>query len=186
MTEKDNPARLLQYENPPGTRRLRPPERFTAILLARLLLAVNAVELGEPELAASIGYSVSQCRRFAEHVLGESISGFGRRLRLERAAGHLSIDGEGISKIGVEAGYATAAAFSRAFLEWFGSSPSEFRALNSSVECLLPGYLLSATGGARLPNSVEVRLADSSPVCFMYDGPVLLGRRLPSGVIDFG
>jgi len=186
MTEKENSASQLQYEQPTGIRQLQPPERFTAILLARLLLAVNAVELGEPEIATSIGYSASQCRRFAEHVLGEPISGFGRRLRLERAAGQLSVGGESISQIGVNAGYATAAAFSTAFLEWFGSTPSEFRALNSSVDCLLPGYLLSETGDEQLPNSVEVRLADCSPVCFMYDGPVLLGRRLPSGVIDFG
>ncbi|MHB8637573.1 MAG: helix-turn-helix domain-containing protein [Fimbriimonadaceae bacterium] len=151
-----------------------------------MLLAADGAELGETELAAAVGYSVSQCRRFAEQVMGEPLGGFGQRLRLERAAGHLSVEKVPVAEVGAGAGYSTPATFARAFVEWFGSTPSEFRALNSSAACLFPGYLISEYREAQIPNSVAVRLGDGSSVCFMYDGPVLLGRRLPNGAIVLG
>jgi AraC family transcriptional regulator len=73
--------------------------------------------IGEPldreTLAAVAGFSVPHFHRvFTAHV-GESAIGYVRRLRLERAARKLRMG----------------AAFSKAFKQQFGLSPSEFRQL---------------------------------------------------------
>lgn len=186
MTESEHSARVLQYAPPGGSRSLRPPERFTALRLARVLLTCTSRESAHGEIARAIGYSGSQVRRFANEVLGEPLASFAKRLRLERAAGRLCSEAVPVAEIGSDAGYATGTAFSRAFRVWFGSTPSEYRALNSLSVCLLPGFLISLFSEEDLPNTVCIRLGDGSAICFMYDGPVLLGRRLPSGEIDLG
>lgn len=65
-------------------------------------------------------------RVFAAHV-GETVAEHVRRLRLERAATRLAFTGERVTETALGAGYETPAAFTRAFRERFGVSPSEFR-----------------------------------------------------------
>lgn len=67
-------------------------------------------------------------RIFAAHV-GETVAEHVRRLRLERAATKLAFTGERVTDTALGAGYETPAAFTRAFRERFGVSPSEFRGL---------------------------------------------------------
>ncbi|RPI93528.1 MAG: AraC family transcriptional regulator [Chloroflexi bacterium] len=81
-------------------------------------------------LAGVAGFSVPHFRRvFTAHV-GESAAGYVRRLRLERAGRKLRMGAVDITEVALAAGYDTHAAFSKAFKQQFGLSPSEFRQLN--------------------------------------------------------
>jgi AraC family transcriptional regulator len=81
-------------------------------------------------LAAVAGFSIPHFHRvFTAHV-GESAISYVRRLRLERAGRKLRMGAVGITEVALAAGYDTHAAFSKAFKQQFGLSPSEFRQLD--------------------------------------------------------
>lgn len=82
------------------------------------------------ELAAIACLSPSHFHRMFSGMLGESLQAHIRRLRLERAAGALKRGGEPIVQVAFAAGYETHEAFTRAFREAFGQSPSEYRRSN--------------------------------------------------------
>lgn len=65
-------------------------------------------------------------RIFTAHI-GETVTGYVRRLRLERAATRIALTDDSITDTALAVGYETPAAFARAFRERFGMSPSEFR-----------------------------------------------------------
>jgi AraC family transcriptional regulator len=89
--------------------------------------------LDRETLADVAGFSVPHFHRvFTAHV-GESAIGYVRRLRLERAARKLRMGAVDITEVALAAGYDTHAAFSKAFKQQFGLSPSEFRQLNCWV-----------------------------------------------------
>lgn len=95
------------------------------------------VHISEPldreTLASVAGFSVPHFHRvFTAHV-GESAISYVRRLRLERAARKLRMGAVDITEVALAAGYDTHAAFSKAFKQQFGLSPSEFRQLNCWV-----------------------------------------------------
>ena len=80
-------------------------------------------------LAAIAGFSIPHFHRvFTAHV-GESAISYFRRLRLERAGRKLRMGAVDITEVALAAGYDTHAAFSKAFKQQFGLSPSEFRQL---------------------------------------------------------
>ena len=84
-------------------------------------------------LAEVAGFSVPHFHRvFTAHV-GESAISYVRRLRLERAARKLRMGAVDITEVALAAGYDTHAAFSKAFKQQFGLSPSQFRQLNCWV-----------------------------------------------------
>lgn len=86
--------------------------------------------LSREVLAAVAGFSVPHFHRiFTAHV-GENIVGYVRRVRMERAARKLRMGAVDITEVAHAAGYTTHAAFSRAFKQQFGLSPSEFRQLD--------------------------------------------------------
>lgn len=85
--------------------------------------------LDRETLAAVAGFSIPHFHRvFTAHV-GESAISYVRRLRLERAARKLRMGAVDITEVALAAGYDTHAAFSKAFKQQFGLSPSEFRQL---------------------------------------------------------
>jgi AraC family transcriptional regulator len=85
--------------------------------------------LDRETLAAVAGFSIPHFHRvFTAHV-GESAICYVRRLRLERAARKLRMGAVDITEVALAAGYDTHAAFSKAFKQQFGLSPSEFRQL---------------------------------------------------------
>ena len=89
--------------------------------------------LDRETLAEVAGFSVPHFHRvFTAHV-GESAISYVRRLRLERAARKLRMGAVDITEVALAAGYDTHAAFSKAFKQQFGLSPSEFRQLNCWV-----------------------------------------------------
>ena len=88
--------------------------------------------LDRETLAEVAGFSVPHFHRvFTAHV-GESAISYVRRLRLERAARKLRMGAVDITEVALAAGYDTHAAFSKAFKQQFGLSPSEFRQLGCS------------------------------------------------------
>jgi AraC family transcriptional regulator len=85
--------------------------------------------LNRETLASVAGFSVPHFHRvFTAHV-GESAASYVRRLRLERAGRKLRMGAVDITQVALAAGYDTHAAFSKAFKQQFGLSPSEFRQL---------------------------------------------------------
>jgi len=79
------------------------------------------------ELAAVARYSPFHFHRVFRGMVGESVKQHIRRLRLERAAMRLKRGGQPVTMIAFEAGYEAHEAFTRAFNQAFGCSPSQFR-----------------------------------------------------------
>jgi AraC family transcriptional regulator len=93
--------------------------------------------IGEPldreTLAEVAGFSVPHFHRvFTAHV-GESAISYIRRVRLERAGRKLRMGAVDITEVALAAGYDSHAAFSKAFKQHFGLSPSEFRQLGCTA-----------------------------------------------------
>ena len=86
--------------------------------------------LNREVLAAVVGFSVPHFHRIFTACVGETIAGYVRRVRLERAGRKLRMGAVDITEVGLAAGYDTHAAFSKAFKQQYGLSPSEFRQLN--------------------------------------------------------
>lgn len=85
--------------------------------------------LNRSRLAAVAGFSVPHFHRvFTQHV-GENVGAYVRRMRLRRAGRKLRMGAVDITEVALAAGYDTHAAFSRAFKQQYGLSPSEFRQL---------------------------------------------------------
>ena len=94
--------------------------------------------LDRETLADVAGFSVPHFHRvFTAHV-GESAISYVRRLRLERAGRKLRMGAVDITEVALAAGYDSHAAFSKAFKQQYGLSPSEFRQLG----CLAATQLL--------------------------------------------
>ena len=92
-------------------------------------------------LAFVAGFSVPHFHRiFITHV-GENITSYIRRVRMERAGRKLRMGAVDITEVALAAGYETHAAFSKAFKQHFGLSPSEFRQLGcrAATEILRKG-----------------------------------------------
>ena len=80
-------------------------------------------------LADVAGFSVPHFHRIFTAQLGENIASYVRRVRLERAGRKLRWGAVDITQVALAAGYDTHAAFSRAFKQQYGLSPSQFRQL---------------------------------------------------------
>ncbi len=89
--------------------------------------------LNREVLAAVAGFSVSHFHRIFTAYIGENITGYVRRVRMERAGRKLRMGAVDITEVALAAGYDTHAAFSKAFKQQFGLSPSEFRQLNCNA-----------------------------------------------------
>ncbi len=92
-------------------------------------------------LAAVAGFSVPHFHRIFTACEGENIASYVRRVRLERAGRKLRMGAVDITEVALAAGYDTHAAFSKAFKQQFGFSPSEFRGLgcHAATQILMKG-----------------------------------------------
>ena len=84
-------------------------------------------------LAGVAGFSVPHFHRVFTAQVGESAASYVRRLRMQRAGRKLRMGAVDITEVALATGYDTHAAFSKAFKQQFGLSPSEFRQLGCSV-----------------------------------------------------
>ncbi|MBN2684238.1 MAG: AraC family transcriptional regulator [Pontiellaceae bacterium] len=79
------------------------------------------------ELARVACFSPYHFHRIFRGMVGESVAGHVRRLRLERAALKLKQTRQPIIELAFDAGFQTAESFTRAFKDQFGRVPSEYR-----------------------------------------------------------
>ena len=86
--------------------------------------------LNREVLADVAGFSVPHFHRIFTIHIGENISNYVRRIRLERAGRKLRMGAVDITEVALAAGYDTHAAFGKAFKQQYGFSPSEFRQLD--------------------------------------------------------
>jgi AraC family transcriptional regulator len=86
-------------------------------------------------------------------VYGESIAATVKRLRLQRAAADLSHTDQPLDAIWPRAGYASLAAFSRAFRDAYGLPPAEYRRAGSHTRFTQP----AARTGDFAMHTVEIR-----------------------------
>ena len=89
--------------------------------------------LNREVLADVAGFSVPHFHRIFTNHIGENISNYVRRVRLERAGRKLRMGAVDITEVALAAGYDSHAAFSKAFKQRYGLSPSEFRDLGCSA-----------------------------------------------------
>ncbi len=100
----------------------------------RVCLAMNyisgnlAADLTLEEIAGVASFSMFHFHRIFKAVVGETVSEFTRRLRLEWAANRLLSDRrEDITQISVECGFSSSQNFAKAFRQHFGMTPSAYR-----------------------------------------------------------
>lgn len=84
-------------------------------------------ELSLEKLAKVGSFSVYHFHRIFRGIVGETPGTYVRRLRLERAAGHLVYSDERITDVALDASYDTPSAFTKAFKRIMGCSPAHYR-----------------------------------------------------------
>jgi AraC family transcriptional regulator len=84
-------------------------------------------ELTVPALSAVANLSRFHFQRLFRRYLGLGVYAYVQQLRLRRAAYRLAFRESGILEIGIDAGYASHEAFTRAFRKLVGQPPSAFR-----------------------------------------------------------
>ena len=89
--------------------------------------------LNREVLADVAGFSIPHFHRIFTNQVGENISTYVRRVRLERAGRKLRMGAVDITEVALAAGYDTHAAFSKAFKQQYGLSPSEFRQIGCTA-----------------------------------------------------
>lgn len=87
-------------------------------------------------LAKIACYSPFHFHRIFQAVLGETVHGYVKRLRMQTAAGKLRYTGQSVTAIALDASFETPSAFTRAFKQFMGSSPKNYRSLNSAVNTM--------------------------------------------------
>ena len=85
-------------------------------------------DLSLEEIARAASFSMFHFHRVFKAVVGETVAGFTRRLRLEMTANRLlSNQHDDITMIAMEYGFSSSQNFAKAFRQHFGMSPSEYR-----------------------------------------------------------
>ena len=97
--------------------------------------------LDRETLASVAGFSIPHFHRVFTAQVGQSAISYVRRMRMNRAGQKLRMGAVDITEVALAAGYDSHAAFSKAFKQQFGLSPSEFRQLGcfAATELLRKG-----------------------------------------------
>ncbi len=109
--------------------------RYTSIdYKKRVCRAMNFIsqnierDLSLEEIAETASFSMFHFHRIFKAVVGETVAGFTRRLRLELAANRLlSKQLDDITTIAMDCGFSSSQNFAKAFRQHFGTTPSEYR-----------------------------------------------------------
>jgi AraC family transcriptional regulator len=100
-------------------------------------------------------------------LVGETLSGYVRRVRLDRAALRLLHTKESVTTIALSAGYETPAAFAKAFRQHFGKTPSEYKRANISNGTRLKLQNLKASNKKLTTLKPEIRILPEQRVLFV-------------------
>ena len=85
-------------------------------------------DLSLQDIARAASFSKFHFHRIFKAVVGETVAGFTRRLRLERAANHLVANSrDTITKIAMDCGFSSSQNFATAFRQHFGLTPTAYR-----------------------------------------------------------
>jgi AraC family transcriptional regulator len=107
------------------------PNYRQRILQVQLFIQGNLDgDLSLERLARVAHFSPYHFHRIFRGLVGEGVYEYVRRLRLESAAMALKTTGRDVLQIALDAGYGAHEAFTRAFRQMFGVSPSQYRAGN--------------------------------------------------------
>lgn len=79
------------------------------------------------EIAEVASFSMFHFHRIFKAVVGETVAGFTRRLRLELAANRLLSNQDYITTIAMDCGFSSSQNFAKVFRQHFGMTPSEYR-----------------------------------------------------------
>ncbi len=134
-------------------------------------------DLSLAELAELAHFSPFHFHRIFRGMVGESVRAYVRRLRLERAAGRLITTDDQVIRVALDAGYESHAAFTRAFRDMTGLSPTEYRKQRRPLVANAPrlrlaedGSLAFKTGGTSM--DVTVKTLPERRVAFIrHTGP---------------
>jgi len=113
------------------------------------------------QLAKVACFSPFHFHRLFGAMVGESVKEYARRLRLERSANLVRYSKRSFLEIGIEAGYESHAAFSRAFKKRFGCSPQVYR--DSKEVPPLENFVLTHKEGRKVMD-VTVKKMDAMKV----------------------
>lgn len=123
------------------------------------------------DLAVVAHFSPFHFHRIFRGMVGESVQAYQRRLRLERAAGRLNQTSDAVIQIALAAGFESHAAFSRAFKNQLGSSPSAWRQSDQEFHPTEPGQCFVGNQGAKTMD-VKIVREDGVRVAFVrHTGP---------------
>ena len=139
------------------------------ILKVLLYIQSNLYEdLSLEELAHLACFSPYHFHRIFHGMVGETLAGYIRRLRLERAAQLLVQGDRSVTDLAFEAGYETVESFTRAFKSRFGIVPSVYKKTNHvDLITRLPDF---KQGEVRM--DVQVKEIPSRQVIFVrHTGP---------------
>ncbi len=103
--------------------------------------ALDLASLASPACMAPLHF-----HRVFRGLLGETPLQLHRRLRLERAAWRLAQHADTVLAIALDAGYETHEAFTRAFRDGFGRSPTEHREAARRTQSMAHHHLQAACG----------------------------------------
>lgn len=100
----------------------------------RICAAMNFIsahldrDLSLDEIAAAAAFSPFHFHRIFKVVVGETVAGFTKRLRLEQAANRLVAEPDiDITTVAHEGGFSSSQNFARAFRQRFGTTPTDYR-----------------------------------------------------------
>jgi len=148
-------------------------------LLDAVLAGVEDPAASGTGLAARAYLSRFHFDRLVAAAAGEPPGAFRRRLLLERAAHRLVAGPATVEQVAAEAGYGSAAAFSRAFRRAYGRAPAQFRS-SPPAGLRLPapnGVHFHPPGGLRLPRTRTRNGMDTIDLMLDHDA-WMTGRML--------
>ncbi|MFT3783411.1 MAG: AraC family transcriptional regulator [Nibricoccus sp.] len=141
--------------------------------LNRVLLFIDQ-NRGEPlsldRLASVACLSPCHFHRIFRAMVGESLGQYVQRIRLQTAAVQLQTSTRSVIDIALDAGYESAAAFSRAFEQRFGMAPTECRT-SHRIELQVRAAQLKQSDAANMITP-EIRQRPATKVAFVrHTGP---------------
>jgi len=93
-------------------------------------------ELTLEKLAKIACYSPFHFHRIFQAIVGETVHGYVKRLRIQTAAGKLRYTEQPVTAIALDASFETPSAFTKAFKQFMGSSPRNYRSLNAAIDIM--------------------------------------------------